>query len=181
MSNLPMETNLVLAKYTKPTWFIDGGNRGEPTYKFKHLGHVGTVVRGDGYYVAELDYSGRLGIESVDEAKKLVETWLEKLIKSRIETAQAWLSQYTTTQENLLESPVSTPDVATPAGVREFKGSIRTSIDGSQCAFEFEVDANATDEEIEQVARESAFDNIEWSYKEVIVEHDMAHNGQSKV
>lgn len=118
--------NKPVAKSTKPTWFIDGKNRGEPTYRFKHLGHIGTVVRGDGYYVAKLDSSGELDIESVAEAKRMVETWLENLVKARIETAQAWLSQYTTANVEPIQSPINTDEVAVPVSARKFTGFIST-------------------------------------------------------
>lgn len=57
--------------------------------------------------------------------------------------------------------------------MREFKGVIRTDKIGSECEFEFEVEDSATPEEIEQEAREAAFNYVEWSYNEVT-------NGQSK-
>ena len=51
--------------------------------------------------------------------------------------------------------------------MRIFKGTIATDIQGSDCAFEFEVEDDATKSEIETEARQAAFDRIEWSYAEV--------------
>ncbi len=47
--------------------------------------------------------------------------------------------------------------------MRKFKGLARTNKVGSDCHFEFEVD----DEEIEDIAKECAFEFIDWYYKEV--------------
>jgi len=51
--------------------------------------------------------------------------------------------------------------------MRTFKGFIKTDMVGSLCEFEFEVEDNATDAEIENEAKEAAFDCVEWNYKEV--------------
>jgi len=51
--------------------------------------------------------------------------------------------------------------------MRKFKGSVSTNNIGSTCEFEFEVDDNATQEEIEEEARQSAFDCVEWNYTEI--------------
>lgn len=51
--------------------------------------------------------------------------------------------------------------------MRKFKGCIRTNVSGSECYFEFEVDDNATDEEIETEAREAAFNWVDWEYEKV--------------
>ncbi len=45
------------------------------------------------------------------------------------------------------------------------KGSIRTDKVGSACEFEFEVEDDATAEEIEEMARDMAFNHVEWNYK----------------
>ena len=50
--------------------------------------------------------------------------------------------------------------------MRKFKGLIRTNKVGSDCHFEFEVDDVATDEEIDDIAKECAFEFIDWYYKE---------------
>lgn len=50
--------------------------------------------------------------------------------------------------------------------MRTFKGSISTNKFGSECEFEFETEDDATDDQIEELAREVAFEKIEWSYKE---------------
>ena len=44
------------------------------------------------------------------------------------------------------------------------QGQIRTSKVGSACEFEFEVEDDATPDEIESMARDAAFDLIEWNY-----------------
>lgn len=51
--------------------------------------------------------------------------------------------------------------------MRKFKGSIGTGMVGSRVKFEFEVDDECTDEEIEEYAQEVAFEKIEWSFEEV--------------
>lgn len=51
--------------------------------------------------------------------------------------------------------------------MKKFKGQISTNIVGSECQFEFEMPDDATDKEIEETAKELAFDLIEWSYGEV--------------
>lgn len=50
--------------------------------------------------------------------------------------------------------------------MRKFVGTISTNKVGSECKFEFEMDDDATDEEIEEAAREAAFNYIEWDYQE---------------
>lgn len=53
------------------------------------------------------------------------------------------------------------------AVTRKFKGYIQTDKVGSTCEFEFEVADDATEEQIEEVAREHAFDRVNWSFDEV--------------
>ena len=53
--------------------------------------------------------------------------------------------------------------------MRRFVGSIKTDIDGSDCEFTFEVEDNATVEEIEEAGKETAFGYIVWHYDEVPV------------
>jgi len=50
--------------------------------------------------------------------------------------------------------------------MRKFVGSIRTNVVGSNCNFEFEVEDNATEEEIEEEGKQAAFENIDWYYNE---------------
>lgn len=50
--------------------------------------------------------------------------------------------------------------------MRKFKGVIRTDKQGSECEFEFEVEDNATQEEIDKEGRESAFNYVQWYYEE---------------
>jgi len=51
---------------------------------------------------------------------------------------------------------------------RTFRGFIKdTSHCGEGAEFEFEVPVDATEKEIEEIAKEEAFDNIEWHYNEV--------------
>lgn len=50
---------------------------------------------------------------------------------------------------------------------RKFTGSISTNKVGSECSFEFEADDDATEDQIEELAREAAFDWIDWNYEEV--------------
>jgi hypothetical protein len=49
--------------------------------------------------------------------------------------------------------------------MKKVTGWIATNKIGSECEFEFEVEDDATDEEIEREARDSAFDLIDWSYR----------------
>lgn len=51
--------------------------------------------------------------------------------------------------------------------MRKFKGCISTDKVGSDCEFEFEMDDDATDDEIEAECREMALDHVEWWYEEV--------------
>lgn len=51
--------------------------------------------------------------------------------------------------------------------MREFEGSVRTNIVGLECEFFFEVEDNATKEEIEEAAKEAVFNWIEWDYEEI--------------
>jgi hypothetical protein len=50
--------------------------------------------------------------------------------------------------------------------MKKFKGVIRTNKIGSDCNFEFEVDENATEEEIDEIAKEVAFESIDWYYEQ---------------
>lgn len=51
--------------------------------------------------------------------------------------------------------------------MRRFKGMIRTDNIGSECEFEFEVEDDATEEQIQKEAREAAFEYVQWHYKEL--------------
>jgi hypothetical protein len=51
--------------------------------------------------------------------------------------------------------------------MREFKGFIKTDKVGSLCEFKFEVENDASDTDIEEIAKECAFELIEWNYEEV--------------
>jgi len=44
---------------------------------------------------------------------------------------------------------------------------IRTNMNGSECVDEFDMDDNATPREIEEYARDAAFQMIEWDYEVV--------------
>lgn len=50
--------------------------------------------------------------------------------------------------------------------MRRFTGVIRTNKVGSDCSFEFDVEDDATEEQIEEAARESAFELIDWYFTE---------------
>ena len=50
--------------------------------------------------------------------------------------------------------------------MRKFIASIATSKVGSQCDAEFEVDDDATEEQIEEAARDAAFEYIDWWWEE---------------
>lgn len=51
--------------------------------------------------------------------------------------------------------------------MRKFVGSIGTNKVGSEVSFEFEVPDDASDEEIEECAREAAFNCIDWYFTEI--------------
>ena len=51
--------------------------------------------------------------------------------------------------------------------MKKYRGYIRTDKVGSECAYEFEVEDNASEDEIEECAREAAFDLVEWNYEQV--------------
>lgn len=44
------------------------------------------------------------------------------------------------------------------------RGFIRTNKVGSRCEFDFEIDAGTPPEQIEEMAREAAFESVEWNY-----------------
>lgn len=50
--------------------------------------------------------------------------------------------------------------------MRFYTGTIQTDVQGSAVEFEFEVADDATDEQIEEEAKQAAFDHIQWSYQE---------------
>ena len=87
-------------KNLKPSWYAFNMNRGEPIWRFEHLGHTGEVVKGEIGYSAKLDSSGKLYIPTADDAKMLVEGWLISKVNYRIQQAQEWLAQYTTGELN---------------------------------------------------------------------------------
>ncbi|HHN1485734.1 TPA: cytochrome c maturation protein CcmE [Pseudomonas aeruginosa] len=49
--------------------------------------------------------------------------------------------------------------------MRTFKGSIKTDVQGSDV--EFEVEDNATQDEVEYEAKQAAFEHVEWNFTEV--------------
>jgi len=51
--------------------------------------------------------------------------------------------------------------------MRKFKGSIGTGMQGSRREFEFEVGDDATEDEIEETARELAYNFVDWGFVEV--------------
>lgn len=48
---------------------------------------------------------------------------------------------------------------------RIVKGYVETNKVGSMSEFEFEIDGDYTDEEIEELARDAMFEHIEWNYE----------------
>lgn len=57
--------------------------------------------------------------------------------------------------------------ISEPPYMRKFRGKIRTDVDGSECEFEFEVEVGTPKKEIEELAKEAAFNYIDWWYDEV--------------
>lgn len=51
--------------------------------------------------------------------------------------------------------------------MRLFRGEITTDVVGASCEFEFEVEDDATEQEIEETAKETAFNLVDWWYEEV--------------
>jgi len=51
--------------------------------------------------------------------------------------------------------------------MRQFKGTIKTDVQGSEVEFEFEVQDNATQEQIEEEAKQAAFEYVQWHFEEV--------------
>lgn len=51
--------------------------------------------------------------------------------------------------------------------IRKYTGFIKTDKEGSRCDFEFEIRADASIEEVENEAREAAFNHIEWSFNPI--------------
>lgn len=51
--------------------------------------------------------------------------------------------------------------------MRKFKGGISTNIVGSEREFDFEVEDDATQEEIDEAAQMAAFELIDWYYEEI--------------
>ena len=51
--------------------------------------------------------------------------------------------------------------------IRKFKVRVKTDVSGSECEDEILVPDNASDEFIEQEAKEAAMNMIEWNYEEV--------------
>lgn len=48
--------------------------------------------------------------------------------------------------------------------MKRVTGSIATNLVGSRCHFEFEIEDDATPAEIEEMARDAAFDLVDWGY-----------------
>lgn len=51
--------------------------------------------------------------------------------------------------------------------MRKFKGCISTSVHSSECQFEFEMPDEATEEEIENAAKDAAYDYVDWYFEEI--------------
>lgn len=51
-----------------------------------------------------------------------------------------------------------------PAGMKRLHGYVSTGLVGSEQTFSFDVDEDASDDAIEEAAREAMFECIEWSY-----------------
>lgn len=51
--------------------------------------------------------------------------------------------------------------------MRKFKGSVSTNYVGCKNTFEFEVDDDATDEEIQEIALECMWEDLDFYYEEI--------------
>lgn len=49
--------------------------------------------------------------------------------------------------------------------MRTVSGYVRTGLVGSRVKFSFDVPNDTTDEEIEEMATEAMYDNIDWNYE----------------
>ena len=49
--------------------------------------------------------------------------------------------------------------------MRKVTGYIETSKVGSRCTFEFDVDDEASNKEIEELAKETAFEYMDWDFQ----------------
>jgi hypothetical protein len=49
--------------------------------------------------------------------------------------------------------------------MRKVIGYIETARSGSRCTFEFEVDDDATNEEIQELAKDRAFEDVNWDFQ----------------
>lgn len=51
--------------------------------------------------------------------------------------------------------------------MKRYKGTVRIGLVGCVVPFEFEIDDDATDKEIEDAARDAMLECVEWNYDEV--------------
>ncbi|MBA1280277.1 DUF7167 family protein [Stutzerimonas stutzeri] len=51
--------------------------------------------------------------------------------------------------------------------MRQFKGTIKTDVQGSEVVFDFEVEDDATQEQIDEEAKQAAFEFVQWHFEEV--------------
>ena len=51
--------------------------------------------------------------------------------------------------------------------MRQFKGTIKTDVQGSEVEFDLEVEDDATQEQIEEEAKQAAFEYVHWHFEEV--------------
>lgn len=51
--------------------------------------------------------------------------------------------------------------------MRQFKGTIKTDVQGSEVEFDFEVEDDATQAQIEEEAKQAAFEYVQWQFEEV--------------
>ena len=63
--------------------------------------------------------------------------------------------------------PINSSASAEPAQNLRYKGTIRTDAQGSEVAFDFEVEGGATQEQIEEIARHAVLERVRWHYKPV--------------
>lgn len=51
--------------------------------------------------------------------------------------------------------------------MKKFKGYVQTNIVGSRCEFEFELEDDCTQNDIEQAAHEAAMQEVDYNYEEI--------------
>lgn len=138
---------------------------GEPHYVVMTFGlgrnHGGTACVIDGYYDQKDCNSSVFSLLERDKAiKKATE-----VATNRGDTNYLPIKPQGPDWEVLIPEAIQIKPLE--QRVRKFVGRIKIDKEGSSCEFEFEVSVNASAEEIDKEARETAFNHVEWSYRPI--------------